>query len=304
MDQHPQTKEIYAGGNERVVHHWTTKGENATPESIAHKTEINAIHYSAKLKQLTTASQDGRVIRWVSSAQGQVLYDGEGISLVEGLTVSADGKTLAIGASDKIVTIKDGGQPQMRETKGRCKYLEFLPDGQLLSSVNRQFFLGKKQSEPTNDRIHQAFWLPKRDRLVGLTFLEGYFTVWDFKQLKIDRHVKIPVKTHGTYSAALTSDQERLYVSCSDQVIRIYDTETWETISEIYHTYSIDHIALSPDDSLIACAFGAQFELRDTKDFALLAQTKLGGKVETMLFMDEETLVCGFESGGVVQVRT
>lgn len=302
LDLHPVSGEPFAGGNDRVVHHWTVAGEDSTPSSVAHKTEVTAIHSDGQ-NFLATLSKDGRVIRWSGPSAGEIVFAGEGVGLAEALTVSPDGKTLVIGASNKIVTVAPGGKTEVQTTKGRCEYLEFLPDSRLLAAVDGQFLLEDRASEPTQDRIYQAFVLPRQGRIASVPFLSGYITVWDFEKLCILQQVSIPVATHGVYCASLSRDQERLFVSCSDQVIRVYDTQSWEVVRELFHAYSVNRIALSPDDALLACAFSSQFELRRVADFALLSQAKLPGKISRMRFAGPDVVVCGFESGGLAQLR-
>jgi len=108
--------------------------------------------------------------------------------------------------------------------------------------------------------------------------------------------------THGIYDLAASEALGCVLVSGADQVLRLFDGETFELRRAFHADLSHDRIVISRDGEWLAAAGGALLRLYSLPAFELVWEETLP-KVTSLCFPSADRLYCGCETGEVFGLR-
>jgi len=302
LDLHPLSEEIYTGGNNNEILSFDTKLKFKPSSSSNHNSEINGLVWNSLNNTLYSAENKGKVVAWKDLDKSNTIFYQKDVSLIESLALSADQKTLLVGADDNVVQINlSDGSANIIKTQGRCKNIIITEGEETIFSfgfkVNADF---DRESPKLKDSVHNLVYLKRLNKLVASGFLEKEITIFNSKSLKVEKTFDAPIDdTHGIYQFIKNHSETHLYAGCADKVLRIFDVQTWKVVREIHHEESPEVLAISPNDRYLAVGRYGKFEIYDTNDFSLFATGQVDTAISKVLFVNDNQLVIGGKNGNL-----
>jgi WD40 repeat protein/HEAT repeat protein len=307
----PRTGTIAAGGDQKTVVRWSADGTLLAPQAVSHGGEVGGIAIDHAGDRVFTCADS--LIAWRLSTREQLrVFERKQRYSLNDVILSPDGTTLYATGMDGCGAWDVATGEQRWHTKlGRSEKI-LLVDGTLVTGSGDALVwidpaTGEIQRKVTT--IDHTIYRLERitgDRLVTADFLgtNHYVEIWNARTgerlpdvpLHIDDH-------HGVYDVDASSDGTRLYVTCADKSIKVLDTETWKVKKEYLGAETSDRVAISPSKQVIAASADPELTLYDAATFQIRGKVTLDADVECMRFVDDATLLCGLEDGGVVRVR-
>jgi WD40 repeat protein len=306
----PRTGTIAAGGDLKAVVRWTADGTLLAATSVSHGRDVGGIAIDHAGDRIFTCADS--LIAWRLSTREQLrVYAREHDYSLNDVILSADRRTLfATGMEGCGAWDVESGAPRWHTKLGRSERILAVNGSLITGDGDALVWLdpatGKVQRK-VGDVDHTIYRLElvAGGRLVTSDFLGTNHYVEQWNAGTGERLPNVPLhisEHHGVYDVDASSDGTRLYVTCADKTIKVLDTETWKLKKEFRGERTSDRVVVSPSKQVIAASADPHVTLYDAATFQVRGQVTLDADVETMRFVDDATLLCGLEDGGVVRV--
>jgi WD40 repeat protein len=185
-------------------------------------------------------------------------------SLVQWVTVSPDGKTLATASSDR--TIKLWDMASRRELATLCGHesgfrsIAFSPDGSLLASGGDEIRLWDLASRREVARVHRTRgWVehvvfsPDGRTLASGGRPDGTVTLWDIASRR--EIASLPGPPNDRPSVAFSPDGQLLAFTSGDRSVRLWDVNSRRVVGTLSgHQDYVVLVTFSPDGQALASA--------------------------------------------------
>jgi WD40 repeat protein/tRNA A-37 threonylcarbamoyl transferase component Bud32 len=301
-----------------------------------HRSEVCHIAYSPDGRQLASSSRDGTIKLWnaENGRQLETLHGHKGD--VNSVTYSPDGKKLASGADDRTVKLWDVATRRelaiLGGHGGDVMSVEFSPNGKLLASAGNKTILlwDVQQALATHTGRPIARLNRHTDRIYGLAFTpdgrhlwsgdyQGTVNRWDIVSLAKAPRESLPSavpsqtfivkdfrsRERPAWIRALACGRTRgLVMACADNTVKLYGPEhPGKGITDYWLKNAPRSVALSPDDSLIAC--GTEDGDIQILDGSLSESRTLlghGGRVWSLAFSPKGDKLASASGDGTVRI--
>ncbi|MHC5541136.1 WD40 repeat domain-containing protein, partial [Singulisphaera rosea] len=222
--------------NKRTVHSgvqiWETRTGKHFEAPKVHSDVMKAVEFTPDGSTLITASRDGDIRFWDSTAltpKPEILKNEQG---VESLRISPDGKLMAVAAHMGSIALWDIASRSRLSTfthPGHIRDVRFSPDGRTLAVGG-----GARHDEPG-----------------GSARMPGALTLWDVPE---GRPRFPPLGQKGWInSLAFSPDGQVLGASSEGNQVILWDVTSGEAKTILRgHTDAVQAIAFSPDGKLVA----------------------------------------------------
>ena len=254
-----------------------------------HVSWISGLTFTSDGTRLVSCSADQTIRIWDLAQEGQLASFQGHLSEIYCVAVASDGKTIISGCKDGTLF---GWHPQEVKPRERFETLpvpieafDFLPDGQGMLSVNAAgtvslWDLGTLEETETvaalGSDVHRLLISPDGTRVFAGT-RSGELEVLDWATRLVVTNLSLVSGRHSRVTPVGLIDQGRtLVVSGGDSIIRLLDTESWQTRAEWEagegRHWSKSEPILSPDERFVLIAgFGGPISYLDLSDGELEA---------------------------------
>jgi WD40 repeat protein/serine/threonine protein kinase len=229
-----------------------------------HSSDIRAVAWSPDGQRLATASKDYTLKVW-DAVNVQELATLRGHKqVICSVSWSPDGRRLASASWDKTLRVWDvatGSAVKIPASDELLQCVTWSPDGKRLASCGDDGLVkvwdamtGAEllQLEGHQDLVWEVAWSPNGQRLASVSnYLHPDIRIWD---VVTGKQVHEQLNAHGfsILSVAWSPDGKRLATASMDQLVKVWDTDSWESLSLKGHKGNVQSVSWSPDGSMLA----------------------------------------------------
>jgi WD40 repeat protein/DNA-binding SARP family transcriptional activator len=270
-----------SGGDGKVIA-WDLPAGNIRETFSGHDAEVSGLEVSADGGTLYSASDDTSAMLWDLLGErrlarpfeaGKPFIPDDGDEYPKGLSVTPDGRTLAVSQSDGTVDLIDTRTLQRRRSlralRGFATVVDFSPDG----------------------------------RLLAVTGKDGQVSLWNARTLRPAGELKGLRRT----SQALTFSPDGKRIAATEIVgetalLRVWDVRR-RALTGLRIRMQSPSIAFSPDGRLLAAAvFDRGFQVRDARSGRLVARLATDDLERSVAFAPDGDLLATGNYNGTVQL--
>ncbi|MEN8904513.1 MAG: hypothetical protein ABF289_00985 [Clostridiales bacterium] len=304
LDIHPRMGIIYVGTSKGNVFSWSNDNQPIMHVNIGHVDKITDMSYSKKYDCVVSSSSDGMAIMWFANKSGLVLYNNDKTKKIETISISKDERYIVYGMKDLIVKNDTlTGKNIEISTKGHCNKMVPYKNNQVLSAVeDTLYFIGNDNTIKMDNKISNLIILNEKEKLVLTIKNERRIFIYDLNNLKIEKEFDLLYDNYEIISFDVTSEEELLFILCSDSTIRAYSTDSWEIEKEIFLDETSDKICIFDSDEKIVLTNKNKLSIIDTNEFKIISKTNFDAEITKIMKFDEDSFVVGFDNGTLVKI--
>jgi WD40 repeat protein len=260
----PDNKTLVSGSKDGAVCLWDTSVTHPRRESTTLPDDIAFWRFTPDSRSVVTLDNEGRVARWSGSGFQEKeawlevgrdwLYAGGGYA---GANFSADGRFLALGATNGTVTVWDvsrrGIRREFKPGEGNANPLDVLAEGNRVLVWQRASIHVAEWDMEANREIQSwpvpagwwCFKLSPDERLWVAIGPDG-----DVTGRNLPEHISAnwPIRVLEGYRAAFSADGQLFAVASSEGFARVWRTATWRKEATLRgFLNAVDSVAFSPD---------------------------------------------------------
>jgi WD40 repeat protein len=301
IDINPKTGIIYAGCNKGNIYCWTNDNQGISHINIGHEDKVTDITYSKKYDCVISTSDDGTAIMWFANNSGLVLYNNDKNENIKTVSVSKDERYIVYGLNGMIVK-KDTltGKNIEIETNGICnKMISFNSDEVLAVVENKLYFIGDDRIIEPDNKIDNIKLLREQDIVVTSTKNNNKLSVYSTDDFELIKEVHLPFNVESIISFESDEYEQSLYILCSDNTIRVFNTDEWILEKEIFLENVYKYIAIIKNDEMLIVANENELIELETEKFSITSKIYFDESITKIMKYNENIIVVGFESGNL-----
>jgi WD40 repeat protein len=239
-------------------------------EFKGHTELVSGVIHLPGEQRIMTCSRDGSLRTWDLQSGKQIWNDWrDGISTVDTIALSPDGKKVASGSDDGAVRLwdVDTGKVTAKWT-GHTDYIISVcwsqDSGQVVSGsygdeTTRVWDVESGKTilaiETGFSKVGSVIYSPDTTMIATGGFnweVQEYLKIWDAKAGKLVANLK--GHTYAVYCLTWTADGKTLVSGSNDHSVRMWNTTPWQQITVLTGHSSVRGIAISPNGRILASA--------------------------------------------------
>ena len=261
----PDGNQILSGGFDNQIRLWGLENNQLIKAGKEHLKDVNAVAFSPDGKKMLSGSNDRRVKLWIVDDSLGISKDTyyQASDYVVSVSFSPDGKHFLYAAANGEIYIHNAENGQIVNTiKDRSNGLQvplysavYSPNGkQVASSSSRSLKIwdaatGKlKHAIELKSSAKELTYAKTGNWCAAITY-PNIIQLWENGKDSLAFHRKLYVKDSDISSLVFSADGSKLLASCTDNTIRIWQTNSGQLLGTLYASLDgeVTWLVVTPD---------------------------------------------------------